>query len=197
MSNFKQYNLPSEKKTGLENFEQVGGRTILKEGEFTSPNFREGQVGWRLTSEGDLELNGGNLRVGTMGGQRVEILGSTSTIDFYDSGGGLAGKLQGFTEAGTKYLLLNNTGGYIIGDDNGGEVLFSPSIKPNADNNTISIGLEDASFNGVYVGRVSLIDGITAPGTVAGQAQIYVDTADGDLKVKFGDGITKTLATDS
>lgn len=43
----------------------------------------------------------------------------------------------------------------------------------------------------------SLLDGLTAPSAVAGRAYIYVDTADGDLKVKFGDGITKTIATDT
>jgi hypothetical protein len=41
---------------------------------------------------------------------------------------------------------------------------------------------------------LSLIDGVTAPATVAGKAQIYADTADGALKVKFGDGIVGTLA---
>lgn len=46
-------------------------------------------------------------------------------------------------------------------------------------------------------GQLALTDGITAPVTVGGIAQIYVDTADGDLKVKFGDGVTKTLATDT
>jgi hypothetical protein len=40
-------------------------------------------------------------------------------------------------------------------------------------------------------------DGITAPATSAGYAQIYVDTADGDLKVKFGDGTVKTIVTDT
>lgn len=44
---------------------------------------------------------------------------------------------------------------------------------------------------------LSLIDGVTAPATVSGKAQIYVDTADGDLKVKFGDGFVATLAVDS
>ena len=44
---------------------------------------------------------------------------------------------------------------------------------------------------------VSLDDGITAPDTVSGSAQIYVDTADGNLKVKFGDGFVATIATDA
>jgi hypothetical protein len=46
-------------------------------------------------------------------------------------------------------------------------------------------------------GAIAIADGITAPSTSAGFAQLYVDTADGDLKVKFGDGTVKTIATDS
>ena len=44
---------------------------------------------------------------------------------------------------------------------------------------------------------VSIGDGISAPATEAGFARLYVDSADGDLKVKFGDGTVKTLATDT
>jgi very-short-patch-repair endonuclease len=40
-------------------------------------------------------------------------------------------------------------------------------------------------------------DGITAPSASSGYAYIYVDSADGDLKVKFGDDTVKTLATDT
>lgn len=47
------------------------------------------------------------------------------------------------------------------------------------------------------VTSLSLTDGSTAPSTVAGIAQIYVDTSDGDLKIKFGDGTVKTIVTDT
>jgi hypothetical protein len=40
-------------------------------------------------------------------------------------------------------------------------------------------------------------DGVTAPGATTGQAKIYVDTADGDLKVVFADGTVKTIVTDT
>jgi lysophospholipase L1-like esterase len=46
-------------------------------------------------------------------------------------------------------------------------------------------------------GVLSIVDGMTAPGTIAGRATIYVDTADGDLKVRFGDGTIKTIVTDT
>lgn len=45
--------------------------------------------------------------------------------------------------------------------------------------------------------QLVLTDGITAPSATVGFAKIYVDTADGDLKVIFGDGVIKTLATDT
>lgn len=51
------------------------------------------------------------------------------------------------------------------------------------------------TFEGL--GALNLADGMTAPGTVAGMAQLYVDTADGDLKVKFGDGTVKTIVVDT
>lgn len=46
-------------------------------------------------------------------------------------------------------------------------------------------------------GHLRIADGVTAPGTIAGVAGIYVDTSDGDLKVKFGDGTVKTIVTDT
>lgn len=44
---------------------------------------------------------------------------------------------------------------------------------------------------------VGLTDGVTEPDMKTGIAQIYVDSADGDLKIKFGDGTVKTIVVDS
>ena len=52
-------------------------------------------------------------------------------------------------------------------------------------------------FEAYASGAVGIRDGITAPATVTGMAQLYVDTADGDLKVKFGDGTVKTIVVDT
>lgn len=44
---------------------------------------------------------------------------------------------------------------------------------------------------------ISIADGTTAPAAQAGRARIYVDSADGDLKIIFGDGTVKTIVTDT
>lgn len=46
-------------------------------------------------------------------------------------------------------------------------------------------------------GALLIPDGITAPSATTGKATLYVDTADGDLKVKFADGTTKTIVVDT
>jgi hypothetical protein len=46
-------------------------------------------------------------------------------------------------------------------------------------------------------GGIAIKDGITAPTAVSGRSYLYVDTADGDFKIRYGDGVTKTLAADT
>jgi hypothetical protein len=44
---------------------------------------------------------------------------------------------------------------------------------------------------------IAIRDGVTEPATESGLARIYVDVADGDLKVKYGDGTVKTIVVDT
>jgi hypothetical protein len=68
---------------------------------------------------------------------------------------------------------------------------FGVAFNPDA----IAAGAIDP-FSMPFGGGLALVDGITAPATKSGYAQIYVDTSDGDLKIKFGDGTVKTIVTD-
>lgn len=61
----------------------------------------------------------------------------------------------------------------------------------------VGTGYFDLAGADAKMNALRLTDGITAPSTVAGQIQIYGDVADGDLKVKFGDGTVKTIVTDT
>jgi hypothetical protein len=46
-------------------------------------------------------------------------------------------------------------------------------------------------------GYVAITDGITAPSAITGYAALYVDSADGDLKIIFADGTVKTIVVDT
>lgn len=72
------------------------------------------------------------------------------------------------------------------------------TVGPNFITNT-GTALTNGTFDtGNPLQWVSVLsDGITAPATLSGVAQFYVDTADGDFKVRFGDGFTRTLGADS
>lgn len=65
-------------------------------------------------------------------------------------------------------------------------VTFSTLGKASAVNGTLHVS-----------GALSLADGITAPTNVSGKAYLYVDTADGDLKVLFGDNFGAVVKADS
>jgi parallel beta-helix repeat protein len=90
--------------------------------------------------------------------------------------------------------------------------LISAAIDGNiltvgANSHVRQLGVSGKTFIGVQgidpgavlqsIGGVAVCDGITAPSTIFGFAHIYVDVADGDLKVKFGDGTVKTLSVDT
>ena len=70
-------------------------------------------------------------------------------------------------------------------------------------NNVKDLGASSMAWKTGYFGTsviapiLALTDGVAEPDTVSGKAFLYVDTADGDLKVKFGDGTIKTLSTDT
>ena len=65
------------------------------------------------------------------------------------------------------------------------------------DDQARALGLAANNWSKAYMAQLNIVDGITAPATEAGHACIYVDSADGDLKVKFGDGTVKTIVTDT
>lgn len=70
------------------------------------------------------------------------------------------------------------------------------AMYPSVDNG-IDAGRTSERWRNVYTQLATLVDGVTAPATIAGHAVLYVDAADGDLKVKFGDGFVRVIAADT
>lgn len=60
-----------------------------------------------------------------------------------------------------------------------------------------NIGAAGNLVDQVHANGLALADGVAAPSATAGLAKIFVDTADGDLKVVFGDGTVKTIVVDT
>jgi hypothetical protein len=88
--------------------------------------------------------------------------------------------------------------GHYIGNVDDNSSIFVGSTGSTGGN--LRIGSDGNQFMraGINVSQYLRIkDGITAPGANTGSANIYVDTADGDLKVVFADGTVKTIVTDT
>ena len=63
--------------------------------------------------------------------------------------------------------------------------------------NKDGIGGIDATIPSKMRSKLLLADGVTAPSTLSGTAQIYVDKSDGDLKVRYADGTVKVIVADT
>lgn len=117
------------------------------------------------------------------------------------AGEGVLANLKGLRGAnaaasGTKNLVrLNGDDRVEIAED--GTSVYMPFATGGAllvgTTDTTNVGTADVRSNGA----LWIKDGIAAPTARAGFMVFYIDSADGDLKVKFGDGITKTLTTDT
>jgi hypothetical protein len=111
----------------------------------------------------------GTTKLGT-GSSRILRLDSASDLQFA-------------TSNTPRFFLDAGTGGH---------------FKASSDD-TYDIGATNANRprNLHISGYAAIKDGITAPGAGTGEARIYVDTADGDLKVVFADGVIKTIVVDT
>jgi len=76
-------------------------------------------------------------------------------------------------------------------------VLPTSPIESTIQVTTIGSKYKWGSHGDLEVKTLAITDGITAPGAVVGFAKIYVDSADGDLKIRFSDGTIKTIMTDT
>lgn len=100
-----------------------------------------------------------------------------------------------FNIGGSTMLSLTSSG-VVFGSNK-----LVSDITPAADN-TYRLGNTTRRYQYIYAkdGVISdafwVVDGVTAPSATSGWAKIYVDSADGDLKVIFGDGVIKTIVTD-
>jgi len=112
------------------------------------------------------------------------------------------------TSSATRAYIIGNGTGYRTNSTNDSfEVNFNETTSTfrfgksvdgwlNSTGN-FAIGSSTPNSKLDVAGDIAITDGMTAPSATVGKAKIYVDTADGDLKIVFGDGTVKTIVTDS
>jgi hypothetical protein len=133
-----------------------------------------------LTATGDLTLSGANAQInpGTSDGS------DTSNIALCGGGGAAASR-------GAFVRVYGNEG------SSAGNMILSSGNVTNA-TIAMQVNAPVTINNSLQVaGYIQITDGMTAPGSSTGVARIYVDTADGDLKIVFADGTIKTIVTDT
>ena len=92
-------------------------------------------------------------------------------------------------------------GTQLIFDETNQDVAVKGELRFYDNKTTAGIGSDfsPSSVDTCHIGDgyIGIADGKATPGTEVGLAKIYVDAADGDLKVLFGDGTVKTIVVDT
>lgn len=143
-------------------------------------NYERGNVGW---SGGVFYVGASAAGTGTQ--RATYVFGNSVTIQ---SG---TGPTSRWTVTASGHFIADLDNAYNIGADGANRP------KNVYVGTSIILPTSGAAGTGILSGLYVLADGITAPGAAAGQAKLYVDIADGDLKIIFGDGTIKTIVTDT
>lgn len=141
--------------------------------------------------------------VGSIAGQ-TQSGDSLGEIMFHgdDGAGVLRGSARIRAVAAGAYTAANARTELVFGTASGAssvdrwKIDLNGNLAPVADA-THDIGSTAARVKSAYAQAYVLVDGVTAPSTITGHASLYVDSADGDLKIKFADGTVKTIVTDT
>lgn len=173
-----------------------------------------------------LNIIGCEIIPGDDTGTVVEIANTSGAAELFVEGSRVTnnvGVAQINVQANCSALIIGFTAGFVVGtnvvtiiDGNyaansvwkaviggaGGNTKLQINRTGNSevepgDTNTQNLGSYSLRWANVISQQLAITDGITAPTTAPGSAQIYVDSADGDLKIKFGDGTVKTIVTDT
>lgn len=141
---------------------------------------------------------------------------------FVDSGANLASTLEAFKDGSMNYLRMRSEAfagldtymlltteapsgqtsliflsANITGGNEGKLYIYPTYLYTNVDMRILGGLVTGSSSVDPPSGCIAIQDGVSAPSTIAGFGIIYIDTADGDLKIKFGDGTVKTIVVDT
>lgn len=163
------YGNASSSWLGIQSPGDTGGTFIR----YTTVDYSEtkGIIGFASTTDDDIDFinyeSGGNFEFATTGGGVVKF---NPKVQF----------ANGTVSAPSLTFIGENTTG-----------LYRPA------NNMLGVAINGVEPLRVTATGISLLDGVTEPSTVTGRASIFIDSADGDLKIKYADGTLKVIVGDT
>lgn len=143
-----------------------------------------------------------HLGINTTADATNKLAVNSDAVLFNNNGGNSQVKVNKHAAGDTvSHIFQTNFSGRaefgLVGDDD-----FQLKVSPDGSSFYQSLVVDKSTGNAnfkqlvIFEKYISVADGVTAPSATSGQAKIYVDTADGDLKIIFGDGTVKTIVTD-
>ncbi len=142
---------------------------------------------WDYSAETPSWVYKNHLKLQSVSGSTTTWEGA-SIIKMFDTGD--TGSFGDSDLSGAVWAAADSGGDWAAGDMHVGakdHVWFATSIEGTP---AVTGGFSDDK-------AMMLVDGVSAPATLSGYAKLYVDSSDGDLKVKFGDGTVKTITVDT
>lgn len=101
--------------------------------------------------------------------------------------------ITNYRDVDDDFEIYTTGGGTIVLDpDPGGKGVVVKTDDVRIEKGLIVGSITDDPPDGV----MGITDGVAVPAAIVGTALIYVDTADGDLKVRFGNGTITLIAAD-
>lgn len=133
----------------------------------------------------------------TVNASRVARTGTANTFEADQTIANASSPALGLNRTGGEQIVLEHNsvlGDFRVRTTNGGALTTKVQLSQAG---MLSIGTTASPSTLGVNGDIALVDGMTAPTATSGFAKLYVDSADGDLKIRFGDGTTKTIVTDT
>lgn len=153
-----------------------------------------------------LTVSGGTVNNSIIGGTAAAA-GTFTTLSFTDVPAAQVitfnGRSKISSAADSTLLVTNNAANNFDKLQFGGTTSGFPALTRNG----AGLNVTDAaggSYTDLLAGNLRAVngyfqlkDGMTAPTAVATTSHIFIDTADGDLKIRYGDNVTRRIVSDS
>jgi hypothetical protein len=160
----------------------------------TAPTWSTNGVGFAVNAGSGFI---GNLIDAYVNATRMFTVTAAGAVNIATTGEFIFGARSRLSSPADGVVLLRNSAGSDFSRISfGGTTASFPAMKRNGTALETRLA-DDSGYAQHNASVIAVADGVTAPSATSGLAKIYVDSADGALKVIFGDGTVKTIVVDT